>query len=88
MTVTGRCTSPLQSLPPSARPGEARLAEAGIAVEAHTTWPRGGESIYFRDPDNHLVELATPGLWPDIESAILRFAVDRHDGAAGDTVVG
>jgi catechol 2,3-dioxygenase-like lactoylglutathione lyase family enzyme len=26
-------------------------------------WPRGGESIYFRDPDGHLVELATPGLW-------------------------
>ena len=22
------------------------------------------ESIYFRDPDGHLVELATPGLWP------------------------
>jgi catechol 2,3-dioxygenase-like lactoylglutathione lyase family enzyme len=21
-------------------------------------------SIYFRDPDGHLVELATPGLWP------------------------
>ena len=26
-------------------------------------WPRGGESLYFRDPDGHLVELATPGLW-------------------------
>src|SRR6266702_2021059 len=25
--------------------------------------PRGGSSIYFRDPDNHSVELATPGLW-------------------------
>ena len=43
---------------------EARLAEAGIAIEGRTTWSRGGTSIYFRDPDDHLLELATPGLWP------------------------
>jgi catechol 2,3-dioxygenase-like lactoylglutathione lyase family enzyme len=43
---------------------ETRLAEAGIAIEGRTKWPRGGESIYFRDPDGHLLELATPGLWP------------------------
>ncbi len=40
-----------------------RLASAGIAVEAETRWPRGGTSLYFRDPDGHLLELATPGLW-------------------------
>ncbi len=43
---------------------EATLAEAEIAIEGRTQWPRGGTSIYFRDPDGHLVELATPGLWP------------------------
>lgn len=43
---------------------EARLSEASIAIEGRTNWPRGGTSIYFRDPDGHLVELATPGLWP------------------------
>jgi catechol 2,3-dioxygenase-like lactoylglutathione lyase family enzyme len=43
---------------------EARLRDAGVEIEARTTWPRGGISIYFRDPDGHLVELATPGLWP------------------------
>jgi catechol 2,3-dioxygenase-like lactoylglutathione lyase family enzyme len=43
---------------------EARLAEAKVAIEGRTKWPLGGESIYFRDPDGHLVELATPGLWP------------------------
>jgi len=43
---------------------EARLAEAGVAIEGRTKWSRGGTSIYFRDPDGHLLELATPGLWP------------------------
>lgn len=42
---------------------EAHLADKGVAIEGRTRWPRGGESIYFRDPDGHLVELATPGLW-------------------------
>jgi catechol 2,3-dioxygenase-like lactoylglutathione lyase family enzyme len=42
---------------------EARLADCGVAIEARMKWPRGGESLYFRDPDDHLVELATPGLW-------------------------
>ena len=42
---------------------EARLAEAGVAIESRVKWPRG-ESIYFRDPDGHVLELATPGLWP------------------------
>ncbi len=41
-----------------------RLRTENIAIEGRTTWPRGGTSIYFRDPDGHLVELATPGLWP------------------------
>jgi catechol 2,3-dioxygenase-like lactoylglutathione lyase family enzyme len=41
-----------------------RLAEADIAIEGRTKWLRGGESVYFRDPDGHLLELATPGLWP------------------------
>lgn len=40
-----------------------RLTAAGVAVESEVTWPLGGTSIYFRDPDGHSVELATPGLW-------------------------
>ena len=44
-------------------PWETRLGEHGIAIEGRTSWTRGGHSIYFRDPDGHLLELATPGLW-------------------------
>ncbi len=43
---------------------EARLAEHAVPIEGRTHWPRGSTSIYFRDPDGHLLELATPGLWP------------------------
>jgi catechol 2,3-dioxygenase-like lactoylglutathione lyase family enzyme len=43
---------------------EDRLRAHGVEIEARTNWPRGGKSIYFRDPDGHAVELATPGLWP------------------------
>jgi catechol 2,3-dioxygenase-like lactoylglutathione lyase family enzyme len=43
---------------------EAHLAAAGVAVEARVAWPRGGRSLYFRDPEGHSIELATPGIWP------------------------
>ena len=42
---------------------EIHLIDRGIAIESKVSWPVGGQSIYFRDPDNHLVELATPGIW-------------------------
>jgi catechol 2,3-dioxygenase-like lactoylglutathione lyase family enzyme len=42
-----------------------RLKEQGIVVESRFTWPDGGTSIYFRDPDGHLPELLTPGVWPN-----------------------
>jgi catechol 2,3-dioxygenase-like lactoylglutathione lyase family enzyme len=42
---------------------EQRLKHAGIAIEGRMRWPRGGTSLYFRDPDGHLLEVATPGLW-------------------------
>jgi catechol 2,3-dioxygenase-like lactoylglutathione lyase family enzyme len=43
---------------------ESRLGELGVAVESRVRWGRGGTSLYFRDPDNRSVELATPGIWP------------------------
>lgn len=43
---------------------EAHLQAHEVTIESRTTWERGGESIYFRDPDGHLLELLTPGVWP------------------------
>lgn len=42
---------------------ESWLQTRGIAVEEKRTWELGGTSLYFRDPDRHLLELATPGVW-------------------------
>jgi len=43
---------------------ESWLQTKGIAVEEKRKWELGGWSLCFRDPDRHLVELATPGTWP------------------------
>ena len=42
---------------------ESWLSKQGIAVEEKRSWELGGWSLYFRDPDRHLLELATPGVW-------------------------
>lgn len=52
------------SIPSSdSEPWERRLIEHGIAIERKMTWELGGQSLYFRDPDHHSIELATPGTW-------------------------
>lgn len=40
-----------------------RLETHGILIEGEVQWPRGAHSLYFRDPDGHLAELVTPGIW-------------------------
>jgi catechol 2,3-dioxygenase-like lactoylglutathione lyase family enzyme len=42
---------------------EAWLGQRGIAIEEKKQWELGGWSLYFRDPDGHLIELVTPGTW-------------------------
>jgi catechol 2,3-dioxygenase-like lactoylglutathione lyase family enzyme len=42
---------------------ESWLREKAITVEEKRSWKLGGWSLYFRDPDRHLLELATPGVW-------------------------
>ena len=39
------------------------LKQNAVEVESTVVWERGGTSLYFRDPDGNLLELATPGVW-------------------------
>jgi catechol 2,3-dioxygenase-like lactoylglutathione lyase family enzyme len=41
----------------------ARIAEAGISIEADIAWPGGGRSLYIRDPAGNSVELASARIW-------------------------
>jgi len=40
----------------------AKLEREGIPLAGESHWRRGGTSLFFRDPDGHAIELATPGL--------------------------
>jgi catechol 2,3-dioxygenase-like lactoylglutathione lyase family enzyme len=42
---------------------ESHLKTHGVELLSHVSWPKGGRSVYFRDPDGHLLELLTPGVW-------------------------
>ena len=42
---------------------QVRLERQHVAIEEIREWDRGGRSVYFRDPDRHLIELASPGVW-------------------------
>lgn len=39
------------------------LAEQDAALTGEMHWDRGGVSLYFADPDGHVVEVVTPGVW-------------------------
>lgn len=41
------------------------LGELEIPVTAEVKWPQGGKSLYFNDIDGNVLEVATPGLWPN-----------------------
>jgi catechol 2,3-dioxygenase-like lactoylglutathione lyase family enzyme len=40
-----------------------RLKQHGVPIEKVIDWPRGGRSIYFRDPAGNSLEFATPKIW-------------------------
>jgi catechol 2,3-dioxygenase-like lactoylglutathione lyase family enzyme len=39
------------------------LKQLGISIETRRTFKYGGKALYFRDPDDHLLEVVTPGVW-------------------------
>lgn len=41
------------------------LRAHGARDRGEVLWPAGGRSFYFEDPDGHVLEVATPGLWPN-----------------------
>ena len=41
----------------------AHLERSCIAIEADFEWPKGGRSIYVRDPAGNSIELADPAIW-------------------------
>ena len=42
---------------------ERHLMVQGVVIESQVIQSHGGTSLYFRDPDGHSLEVATPGLW-------------------------
>jgi catechol 2,3-dioxygenase-like lactoylglutathione lyase family enzyme len=42
---------------------KARLLASSVAIEADFEWPKGGRSIYFRDPAGNCLEFAEPRIW-------------------------
>jgi len=41
----------------------AHLRHCGVEIISEVQPPQGGHSLYFRDPDGKLAELATPRIW-------------------------
>ncbi|MDR7124260.1 VOC family protein [Pseudotabrizicola sp. 4114] len=50
--------------PDQLEPWRAHLTANGVVIGGTSDWKRGGHSLYFRDPDGNMLEVATtPGLW-------------------------
>jgi catechol 2,3-dioxygenase-like lactoylglutathione lyase family enzyme len=39
------------------------LMQNGVRIEQEVEWPKGGQSFYFRDPDNLCLEIVERGIW-------------------------
>jgi catechol 2,3-dioxygenase-like lactoylglutathione lyase family enzyme len=44
-------------------PWKNKIKDAGIAIEQEYDWGGGFLSFYFRDPDQHLLEVVMEGMW-------------------------
>lgn len=48
----------------------ARLEREDIPLIGEVEWEGGGRSLYFRDPDGHLLELATTDMWDGLPQPV------------------
>jgi len=39
------------------------IEQLGISIEMEYDWGRGFHSLYFRDPDQHVLEIVMTGMW-------------------------
>ena len=46
-------------------PWRDHLKAAEVPIVSEVTWPAGGVSLYFHDPDGNMLELAAPPNWPN-----------------------
>lgn len=44
---------------------EHHLRDKGVPILGVKNWERGGYSVYFPDPDGHVGEIASRGIWPN-----------------------
>jgi catechol 2,3-dioxygenase-like lactoylglutathione lyase family enzyme len=51
-------------------PWQSYLRQMDVPLESVVTWPGGATSLYFRDRDDNLVELITPGFWANYQDLI------------------
>jgi catechol 2,3-dioxygenase-like lactoylglutathione lyase family enzyme len=52
-----------------AEPWEKHLARHNVAVESRVRWGDSDQSLYFRDPDGHAVELISGDHWQRLAAA-------------------
>jgi catechol 2,3-dioxygenase-like lactoylglutathione lyase family enzyme len=46
---------------------KSRLHAHGVKILIEQEWASGRHSFYFYDPHGHLVEIAEPGIWRDLQ---------------------
>ncbi|KAI5478242.1 hypothetical protein MNV49_005307 [Pseudohyphozyma bogoriensis] len=44
---------------------EEELRKKDVRVLGRVQWPKGGRSVYFEDPDGHVGEIVSRGIWPN-----------------------
>jgi hypothetical protein len=45
---------------------EKHLSEHQVTIESVVNWGEGDKSLYFRDPDNHVLELISKDFWQKV----------------------